>query len=176
MKNGELEMPIQIVEGNLVKMECDAIATLLNPEGEWYGAVDKAIMAVSGEHYYKPVRKLLADRKFANGDCIPVLGDKSKHHGGFNHVIFACDDVFRPKPIYHLVGKILSITAIMGLKSIALPVFRTGAACRFFPNQDENLHHIMFASKEFMKSRPDITVKFVVYNDPALKEILESLL
>jgi O-acetyl-ADP-ribose deacetylase (regulator of RNase III) len=62
---------IFLAEGDITRdHKVDAIVTLINPQGHWYGAVDQAIFRVAGSQYHRQAKVLLDNRGLYDGQVI----------------------------------------------------------------------------------------------------------
>jgi len=42
---------LRVIDGDVTSVKADAVVTLINSGGAWFGGVDGAIMRVAGMHY-----------------------------------------------------------------------------------------------------------------------------
>ena len=53
---GGREMKVQVTSGDITAVPVDAIVTLINSGGLWFGGVDRAISSVAGDLYHRQAR------------------------------------------------------------------------------------------------------------------------
>lgn len=105
------------------KVPVDAIVTLINPEGAWFGGLDRAIQRVAGNQYHAAARAVLNTIGLQNGQAIIAKGE-TPHRGSFKDVVFVVDDLL--SPLGDLVFIALCSANGRGYTSVALPLMRTG--------------------------------------------------
>lgn len=183
------------MSGDVTQVECDAIITLINSGGMWFGGVDRAIMAVAGKTYHNQVGKAMTDDLttllvalqtngtpkarpgLEDGDVIVAVGDRNFHKGKFNDVIFVVDDLERS------VGDLLR-TALEAAKKrsyahVALPVLRTGVMLGAYkpePDAQTTVSVMIDTLHQFAADNPylDLTVTFVVYHNPEVQNLVAA--
>lgn len=168
---------IVVLQGDITRaVEVDAIITLINSAGVWFGGVDVAIMRVAGDHYHNQAENVLQVAGLHDGQVLIAEGEKTKHRGAFDHVIFVVDDL--KQPLGKLVHSALNAAKTAGFKSVAMPLMRTGVMLgKVEPNVQAVLSQIKLGVNEFLSEGiPDMTIYIVVYGDPtAAKLLTESL-
>ncbi|MBI2326110.1 macro domain-containing protein [Candidatus Collierbacteria bacterium] len=105
------------------KVPVDAIATLINSGGAWYGGLDGAIMRVAGDQYHATALAVLNSTGLQNGQAV-VAKEKTPHKGSFKDVVFVVDDLL--SPLGDLVYTALQSANDQGYNSVAFPLMRTG--------------------------------------------------
>jgi hypothetical protein len=161
---------IKVIVGDATQQNPDAVLmTLANPKGVWQGAVDKAIRAnLGGEFHSQLRRKWEAGSLSAPGDTVLTESEGRK-------ILFVCDDLddLRPLPIVVLPG--LNFIWEQGIKSVVVPVFRTGPAFWHLQGYEPEL-----ADREFIASllscQHPLEITVVVYKDVTQAEYLQALI
>ena len=87
----------------------------------WFGGVDRAIERVAGEIYHS---QAAARMPLKNLDVIVARGDRRKHQGKFNDVVFVVDDL--ESPVSQVVYRGLESAHEQKYGTIALPAVRMG--------------------------------------------------
>jgi len=147
---------------NIVRV--DALITLINPEGNWYGGVDFAIMKVAGNQYHDQAEKILDDSGLENGQVI-IAKLKKTHPGNFAHVIFVVDDV-KSSPLSDLVYTGLCAANDQGYQHVALPLMRTGVMLGVVePTLEVTLDQMILGIDKFKKLKSKMVINIVVYKD-----------
>lgn len=119
-------MKVGVVFGDITTdFPVDAIATLINSAGLWFGRVDRAIQSVAGDQFHMQARKVLQSTGLEDGQVI-IAEKVYPHVGSFKDVIFVVDDF--KNPVSHLVYRTLQAARERSYTTIALPVMRTGVA------------------------------------------------
>jgi len=172
-------MPIYVSSGDVTKtVDVDAISTLINLEGDWFGGVDFAIRRVAGDQYHKQVEQVLEKQGLVDGQVVVARGNR--HHnqeGSFNNVIFVCDDL--KQPLRNLVYVALQKARELGYKSIALPLMRTGVMLgKVEPDAHTVVVEMQKAFQKFFAETgsSELDVFVIVYKDTeALTYLRENL-
>ena len=63
---------IQIVSGDITKIDADCIITPINSRKNWDGGIDRAIYAVAGEMYHDQIRKTHLENLFSGCASKPL--------------------------------------------------------------------------------------------------------
>lgn len=111
---------IAIVEGDITKIDADAIMTTVksDPE-EWFGGIDNAIKGVGGDLFYNYLREELPLREH---QVVFVRGSRHAHPGRlFDSVIFIVDDGVLDNAV--VMEKALDRANINGLSRVLAPLF-----------------------------------------------------
>jgi len=173
-KKGVL-VKFKIVQGNIANIgPADALVTLINASGDWYGGVDYSIRSVANKHYHSVPDGYLVEG-LTNKQVVIAKGDMFNHAGLFNDVIFIVDEVV--SPVEELMTLALETARDKEYAVITVPVMRTGVmlgVLREEPDLNTTIQGIAKAFNAFSKSHEqlNLTVIFVVYNNPAITTIL----
>ena len=161
---------VYVKTGDITKaVSVDAIVTLINPGGMWWGGLDNAIMHVAGTIYHSQARAI----PLTDGQVVVAKRHGRQHSGSFNDVLFVVDDL--RLPLSDLMFSALRETQIEGYRSIAFPMMRTGVMLGAFePNIRAVVEQMRAAIDKFTHLYPDSDLKIyiVVYNDPEAENIL----
>lgn len=165
---------VKVGMGDITQVDCNAIVTLVNSEGAWYGGVDRAIYHAAGDYYHNQVRSALDAVGLKHGNVIVAHGNKGPRNH-FDHVIFVVDDI--EGPVGDLLTLALEKAKERGFKKICIPALRTGVAMGIYkdePNAETTIHAIAKALDYFVVANPylEMTINFVVYNDPEIETLL----
>lgn len=159
------------VKGDIVKDRLyEAIVTLINPVGDWFGGVDRAIKGVAGNQYHNQARMYLATTGLKDKQVI--IAKKKEIHGGFfQDVIFVVDDLI--SPLNELVSTALYVAKEHGYSQIAFPVMRTGAVLgRFEKGIIEVVDQMKMSFIDF-RYKSNMRV-YIVATDATTQNIVES--
>jgi O-acetyl-ADP-ribose deacetylase (regulator of RNase III) len=164
-------MGIRVTTGDITKVvDVDAIVTLINPDGLWYGGVDGAIQRAAGNLYHAQAGRILDNHGLQNGQVIVAQGSRHQHNGGlqagkFDDVIFVVDAL--KSPLSTLVTAALQTAHEYGYKSVALPLMRTGIMAGLVePDDITAIDEMWVGIKPYKNGHMDIWV--VAYNDSNL--------
>ncbi len=162
-----------VLAGDITKsVKVDAIITLVNSSGMWWGGVDGAINRVAGSRYHGQLAEVKMSSGLTNGQVVVARGNSSKHDGSFDHVIFVVDDL--ASPLSDLLYAGLSEARTQGFKTIGLPLMRTGVMMGVVEkNLDAVLQQMSIAFQRFAQDDgDDLDVTIVVYDNPEAVERL----
>ncbi len=158
-----------VTDGDITKqLRLQSIATLINGQGNWFGAVDKAIGAVAGAWYHDQARERLKTVGLKDGDVIFAKGDSTTQGGMFDNVIFVVDQDFS-LPLSDLVLTALRSAKVEQQYSIGLPLMRSGKALGIREKTTaEAVAQMKLGMARFMAESPDynLAVYVVVWNNP----------
>jgi O-acetyl-ADP-ribose deacetylase (regulator of RNase III) len=164
-------MGIRITTGDITKVvNVDAIVTLVNPDGLWYGGVDGAIQRTAGDLYHAQAGRILDNHGLRDGQVIVAQGTRQEHNGrlspgSYDNVIFVVDAL--KSPLSTLVAAALQTAHEYGYKSVALPLMRTGIMAGLVePNDITAIDEMWVGIEPYKNGHMDIWV--VAYNDPNL--------
>jgi O-acetyl-ADP-ribose deacetylase (regulator of RNase III) len=158
LPSGGEQLSISCHLGDITKIDCDALATLVNSRGEWGvrpstddggwevvnpRSVDAAIFSCAREAYH---RTALALRGACEGTTL-LAAYQAPHEGAFRQVLFVVDDWAASLPA--LVEATLVAADQAGLQSLAMPLFRTGAAVRTPGTLEEKVEAILRVLRGF---------------------------
>lgn len=119
----ENNFSVTVVHGDITQVAADALMTLINTGGLWFGGVDGAIQSVGGAKFYQDVLRALTPHT-TDGDVWFSDGAAVSHRGKFKHVLFVFDDLLLP--LAELVRNGMIEAYRQGLTSVSMPMFRTG--------------------------------------------------
>lgn len=160
---------VDLVIGDITGIECDALVTFVNPNGDWYGGVDKAIRRRAGNAFHE----LLAARRgtlgLPNGHPTMV---HSFMQTPFRNVLFIVDDFSNPLPLWSLLYGALDFAEEHGFQHVTMPVFRTGAAGHLFDQESTEQELISTLLEHSFPGQ----ISVVVYDDADQAERLMTLL
>jgi O-acetyl-ADP-ribose deacetylase (regulator of RNase III) len=112
------------VSGDITRTEqVDAIVTLINSGGAWFGGVDGAIQRIAGGQYHARAAVELNRGGLRNG-MVVIAKESERHSGSFKDVIFVVDDL--ESPLNELVLTALTAAEDAGYSKVAMPLMRTG--------------------------------------------------
>lgn len=163
---------IEVIEGDITTQQVQGILTLANPLGKWVGGVDYALKNRFGDGFHSQLHTHWEKGGFRkSGETLIVAGKPSQPS-----VVFVCDDLNNLKPLSELLTRALELSFMSGIKSLALPVVRTGPV---FYQLIENFDP-MSAERDLIKVlkafEHPMQIKVVVYNDPQQAAHLRQLL
>ena len=150
----------------------DAIVTLINSGGMWFGGVDGAIQRVAGGQYHAQAGAVLESRGLSNKQVVVAKGNRADHNGSFNDVVFVVDDL--KSPLNELVYKALQSAKSEGYQSIAFPLMRTGVMLGIVePDLKAVVKEMRLGFDRFFQHEDlDIDVYVVVYGEPEAVKML----
>jgi O-acetyl-ADP-ribose deacetylase len=163
----------QIVEGDMTQLPVDAIMTVINSGGMWFGGIDGAIQRVAGNQYHSQAASRMPLR---NLDVVVAKG-RGSHRGQFKDVIFVVDDL--QSPVNDVIYKGLEAANDEGYETLAIPAVRMGVmAGAVEKTPKETVSKIALGMKSFRDDYgKDTTLKqvfFVVYKDPQTVKYLQQ--
>lgn len=170
LENGETQM-LHLMEGDVTRdVSVDAIVTLINSGGMWYGGVDGAIIRVAGQLYHSGARQAMP---LTDGQVVVVEGDHDDHHGSFDDVVFVVDDL--RQPLSNLLSKALQTIKSKGYTRVAMPMFRTGVMLGVV---ESDAHAVVDQMERAFSgfNHDGMDIFIVIYNDSRIKGLLESRL
>lgn len=162
-----------VLAGDITRaVRVDAIITLVNSGGAWWGGVDGAIYRVAGPMYHNQLRAIMLSSGLDNGQVVVARGDSSQHLGSFDNVVFVVDDYI--SPLAELISAGLREAKRQDFKTIALPLMRTGLMLGVVEeNLEAVLQQMRIAFERYSYDDDNsIAVTVVVYNDPAAVKLL----
>lgn len=161
-------------EGDITKFPVEAIATLINSSGLWFGGVDGAIQRVAEDHYHHSARIALNTVGLSDGATILVSGDHNYHNGSFDHVVFVVDDLKRP--LSELVYLALERVYSQGITSVALPLMRSGVMLGVVePDVKAVVQEMLRGIDRFdVQFDPNMELTVIVYDNRPAVNLLSS--
>jgi O-acetyl-ADP-ribose deacetylase (regulator of RNase III) len=167
---------LEFCQGDVTRtVRVDAIATLINSAGMWFGGVDGAITRIAGGQYHGTAFQMLRDSGLQDGQVV-VAHQQAQHTGSFRDVIFVVDDMHQP--LANLVLAALEAAENEGYESLAMPLMRTGVALGIV---EKTPREVAIQMKEgiwtFTQRHPDsrMAIYIVVYGDPNAVKLLETV-
>lgn len=151
----------------------DAIITLVNSEGLWFGGVDRAIQAVAGNHYHQQLRYMLQKKGLSDGQVVIADGNAYEHQGTFHNVVFVVDDL--QQPLNNLVLTGLQAAEKKQYSSVALPLMRSGVMAGVV---EKTIHDVVKQMKQgierFQQKNPNssMNITVVVYDNSEAVNLL----
>ena len=167
---------IRVVSDDIVHVVTDAIVTLINREGDWYGGVDWAIKNVAGGKYHRQAQAVLDSKGLFDKQVVVAKGNQREHNGFFDNVIFVVDDL--KSPLSELVFRALYAAKQEDYHSIALPLFRTGVMAGVVePDLETVIEQMIKGFKQFVSYGDDeLEICVVIYANPlAVKMFRQAL-
>ena len=163
---------VNVISGDITKVTSSALITAINPEGMWFGGVDKAIYRSSDDMFHDQASAAMPLR-----DGQIIFAPKTGEHGGkFDSVLFVVDSL--ATPIYDLLMPVFKEADRLALSSISVPTVRTGVMLGVCESKDEAIGSLAETIADFVMHKPvniqEINV--VVYNSPADLQQLQDLL
>jgi len=163
---------IQIVSGDITKIDADCIITPINSRKNWDGGIDRAIYAVAGEMYHDQIRKTHLENLFS----AVVLGNRKTHRGKFDHVVFVVDDL-RSKA-REVINKGLEAANEAGFETVLIPAIRTGVFLGIIEKTpDEIASEYILGTLRFLRNNRNSrirNIKLVIFRNEQFKAILDS--
>lgn len=159
-------MDFRIVSGDLMSLETEALITAINPNGDWYGYIDREIVGVAKDHYHKEPRMALRKSGLNDGSVIVARGNRKFHKGKFDHVIFVVD-AFN-LPLSKLVYSALVAAHQNDFQEVSLPVIRGGVAFGLVEKTYADVaREIKQGIKMFKENYPDsmLIVNLVIFRN-----------
>ncbi len=169
-------MAVFVLQGDITNLQpfrVDALITLVNSKGLWFGGVDGAIKRHSG-FYHDTLAQYMRTQRTFQSQSIFVNGSTQVHMGNFQHVVFVIDDL--KMPLESLVFSALKECSERPfIKTVAMPVFRTGVAAgayKGYTDEDTMLAMLRGIRLARMRNMQLPTIYIVVYNNPTQYEFL----
>ena len=175
-------LKINIISGDITQTTevVDAIATLVNSGGMWFGGVDGAIKRKYGNWYHSRLATQIDYPKdgvqASDGKIYIVEGEKNRNHS-FKDVIFIIDDL--NLPLSTLVFNALEAAEKAGYKRIAMPSMRNGVMAGIV---EKNIQEVSEAMKQgvlsFKEKYPNsaLVVDIVIFYDPEAEKFYKQYL
>lgn len=163
-----MTVQVRVVSGDLTRtVPVDAIVTMINSSGMWFGGVDQAIKRVAGNMYHQQA----SQQRLYDGQSLVASGI-ARHHGSFRDVIFVVDDL--RQPLSGLVSAALEVAKTRRYAKIAFPAMRTGVMAGVFESPQEAIQQAALAIRLFKEQNPnlDMEIYFVVYKDLGVQHAL----
>lgn len=161
---------ISVIEGDITAVTADALLTVINSGGMWFGGIDSAIQRVAGGMFHAEVAE---QRPLHDGEAF-YIQPTLLHGGNFMDVIFVIDDL--QQPLSNIVRAGLELAVDNGLKSITIPTIRTGVMSGVVETHEEALTSLASEVGHFADSETLQEITIVVYNNPADVEFLKRAL
>ena len=165
-------MKVQVLSGDITTVPVDAIVTLINSGGMWFGGVDRAINSVANDRYHRQAGAMMPLR---DKQVVVAEGDHELHLGDFDDVIFVVDDL--KGPVGPLVKSALEVAKERGYKRVAFPAMRTGVMLGVYPGEPDartTVQAIAKAIHDFYTENQalEMIVYFIVYSNMGTQRML----
>ena len=167
---------IIVVEGDITKIDANAIITSINSAEDWDGGVDNAIFDVARNHFHDQARKHILndlDAVFAQGKR-----DMPWNGGRFDNVIFVVDDL--KSPLNEVVESGLFSADYHNMKEILLPAMRTGVMLgQIELSMNEVVDEIIMGIRKHFAGSPDSVIEkitIVVYSNKEFRSAMTKKL
>ncbi len=168
-------MSVNVVSGDITRVEADGLITTINAGGLWFGGIDGAIQRVSGRHFHG---QAFAKSPLTDGQTIVAYGYGHYSHRGFKHVVFVVDNFRRSFEDVVISG--LNAANKAGLRAVTLPVMHMGVRAGDIVEKSgiEVVAAMDAAIKKFQESNPQIVkeITLVVNNDESLVRLARAIL
>ena len=170
-------LQVNVISGDVTSQEVDAIITLVNSIGIWFGGVDRAIQNRCGRYYHRQLSVKIDypedGATVFDGKVYIAKGEKGKY--SFNDVIFVIDDL--ALSLSTLVFNALEAAQEAGYNKIAMPSMRTGVMTGVVEKTPlETIVAMKRGIVSFQEKYPDsvMTATIAVYNDPSLEKLFQN--
>ena len=164
---------VEVISGDVSKIEADALITAINSGGLWFGGIDGVIQRCAGNHFHRQA----AAHTLIEGMSVVARGDSSRLGGRFNNVIFVVDDLQRP--LKDIVSAGLQAADAAGMRTVTLPTIRMGVMFGAVEKTAQQaVTEIVSAVQEFVRESPKCVshIKIVVYMDPQTERLFRDTL
>jgi len=174
------KVKVDVVDGDITKIGADAIIAPTNSEGIYMGAIDRAIQGVASDLYHGQLDVEMEGRgdsavPFQNLQVFTATGERFRHGGEFDNIIFVVDDVKNPVDEVVYIG--LTAAHILGYSKVLIPAIRMGVAFGIVEKTlEETAYGLVYAVRRFVLNFDSSTkvneVVFVVHhNEKILNEL-----
>lgn len=159
------------VEGDITKIDADAIIAPINPDGAWFGGIDNAIKSVSGEQFHAQAQAVLMARGLNDLDTVIARRAKLPRKAeAFDDVIFVVDAL--ESPLEKVVLEALESADRAGYSKVSVPAIRTGVLAAYEKDAPGGLCK---GIKAFTKKAVNVKeINVVVYNNQELLDKIRS--
>lgn len=159
-------MELQVVIGDLGTTDADALITLVNSGGMWFGAIDGIIQRHGTFHH-------AINGDMSEGATHVAESETYSRHGAcpWERIIFVIDDL--RLPLADLVEAGLERADALGCKTVVIPAMRMGVMLNAGPEGEQSLESKCRAIVEGVGRQPYQhiqEVKLVVYGGDANKD------
>jgi len=163
-------MTVNVISGDISRVNSDALVTAINSSGAWFGGIDRVIQRVAGNHFHNQADALMP---LSDGQTILASGNGTSQ---FQNVIFVVDDLKQPLEIIIFLG--LKAARDAGFKAVTLPTIRMGVMLGAVEKSRLDTVSAMVNGVNLFNQSggADLDITFVVYSDQETKKLLESLL
>lgn len=164
-----------VIKGDITRtVPVEAIVTLINSDGMWFGGVDGAIQRVAGRHYHAQAGVVLNTSGLINAQSVVAKGDQAYHNGSFDNVVFVVDDL--QSPLNELVYTALQTAKREGYSSVALPLMRTGVMLGLVePDVRTVVQQMRLGIDRFLEEGDvNMDIYIVVYGEPEAVKMLSG--
>lgn len=158
-------MDIHVYEGDIARIEADALLTAVNSGGMWFGGIDGVIERNAGRQFHDQVAATLQVDQSVK---VIVAHQWHRHHGQFKSVVFTIDDL--NETLEDVVLRGLNAAADAGYHTVSMPAIRLGVMKNLGGTQTEKVHAMIAAIRNHEKnhSAPLDEVTIVIYSDTNL--------
>jgi len=168
---------INVTEGDITLVHTDAIATLINSGGLWFGGLDSAIQRVAGRTYHSIAGHILSTQGLHDGQVVYAYGP-AERSWPFKDVIFVVDDL--KQPLDNLVYLAVEQAIMKNCESVSLPLMRTGVMRNAVePVEEVPQRMVVGIQRAVDQHNASLTINIVAYSDReianAIVERLHSL-
>ena len=163
---------VNVIEGDIAKVEADALITAINSGGMWFGGIDGVIMRLAGGAFHN---QATAAAPLSHGQVVVAKG-RPGLHTPFKNVIFVVDDL--TGPLQEIIFKGLCAASDAGFRRVTLPTIRMGVMLGVVEKSlDETIGQMKEAVHRLFRIFPIVDIEeisFVVYDEPAVAERLRK--
>lgn len=160
-------LSVEFGVGDITQVKSDAIITLINSAGMWFGGVDSAIQRITGAFHGIAGTYMGGKEGIKDGDTIFANGEMIPGNRDFRSVIFVIDDL--ELPLGELVEAGLDEACKNDLQVVTMPLMRSGVMAGVKEKSLEEVSAQMIAGiKAAADKNPEKTLaaKIIVYSDP----------
>ncbi len=165
-------MTVNVISGDISRVNSDAIITAINSGGMWFGGIDGVLKRAAGDYFHNQAS---AAMPLEDGMTVVARGGNVTNLP-FQNVIFVVDDLKQPLEIIIFLG--LKAARDAGFKAVTLPTIRMGVMLGAVEKSRLDTVSAMVNGVNLFNQSggADLDITFVVYSDQETKKLLESLL
>lgn len=165
-------MKTHVIEGDVSKVQADALITAINSGGMWLGGIDNVINRFAGNLFHS---QAAAAMPLHHGQVIDAKGDDT-NRAAFTNVVFVVDDL--QGPLNEIIYNGLAGASVAGYRNIVLPTIRVGVMLGAVEKTvGEATRQMAEGVRRFMIDEPNTSIEditFVVFRDTAVARALRS--
>lgn len=168
-------LEVETSMGDITQVRVDALVTLVNSGGLWFGGIDGAIQRSAGKLYHSQLGEVLSSQGLTDGQVVTIKWQGEEHYGWFNDVVFVVDDL--ESPLGELVLTALEEAHRNGYDHISMPLMRSGVMRGMVEKDtDAVITQMQEGIRRFNQAHPDswLKVTIVVYRDTEAFSSLQS--